>query len=194
MTAWELPSHALIGGKSYRLHCDYRDVLEIFSYFEDPDLPEYLKWKIAVALFFEEKIPEDRLQEAMDYMAVFLRGGYREQEKMAPKLLDWEQDAAVIVADVNKVAGQDIRALPFVHWWTFLSWFHAIGEGQLSTLVSIREKIRKGKKLENFEKEYYREHKTMVYLKPRYSQQEKEQRQMLQKLLDGSENQKRMNF
>ena len=34
----------------------------------------------------------------------------------------------------------------------------------------------------------------MVDLKPRYSQQEKEQRQMLQKLLDGSENQKRMNF
>lgn len=186
MTAWELPVSTQIGGKTYKLHGDFRDILEIFSYFEDPDLPEYLKWKIAVALFYEGTIPEDHMQEAMEYLAAFLRGGHQEQEKPAPKLLDWEQDAAVIVADVNKVAGQEIRALPFVHWWTFLSWFHAIGEGQLSTLVGIREKLRKGKKLEQYEKEYYREHKQMVDLKPHYSRQELERQQILQKLLDGS--------
>ena len=177
----------MLGERKYQLHADFRDVLEIFSYFEDPDLPEYLKWKIAVALFYEGTIPEEQMQQAMEYLAFFLRGGQREQEKPTPKLLDWEQDAAVIVADVNKVAGQEIRALPFVHWWTFLSWFHAIGEGQLSTLVGIREKLRKGKKLEPFENVYYREHKQMVDLKPRYSRQDLEQRQRLQKLLDGRE-------
>ena len=148
MTAWELPQSAIFGGITYRLHTDYRDILEIFSYFDDPDLPEHLKWRIALALFYREEIPKAYLQEAMVFLADFLRGGRQEDEKPAPKLLDWEQDGSVIVAEVNNIAGQEIRSLPYVHWWTFLSWFHSIGEGQLSLLVGIREKLRKGKKLE----------------------------------------------
>ena len=42
MSVWQLPVHAVIGGICYPLHADYRDVLEIFSYLEDPDLPEFL--------------------------------------------------------------------------------------------------------------------------------------------------------
>lgn len=185
MTPWQLPMQAVFGGESYLLHGDFRDILEIFFYFEDPDLPEYLKWQIALALFYDRQIPEGHLQEAMEFLADFLCGGRRDGEKPAPKLLDWEQDGAVIVAEVNKVAGQEIRALPFVHWWTFLSWFHAIGEGQLSTLVGIREKLRKGKKLEPHEKEYYHAHKTSVELKKRYSQQELQEQERLKKLLEG---------
>lgn len=183
MSPWELPTQAVLGGKVYQLHTDYRDVLEVFSYFEDPDLPEYIKWRIALALFYDGEIPQPYLQEAMEFLADFLCGGRRDGEKPAPKLLDWEQDAAVIVAEVNKVAGQEIRALPFVHWWTFLSWFHGIGEGQLATLVSIREKLRRGKKLEPYEKEYYREHKAAVDLQVRYSREELAQKQALEKLL-----------
>ncbi len=185
MTPWQLPVEAVFGGKVYKLHSDYRDVLEIFSYFEDPDLPESLKWRIAVALFYEEQIPQRHLQEAMEFLADFLRGGSKEPEKPGPKLLDWEQDGAAIVAEVNKVAGQEIRSLPFVHWWTFLGWFHGIGEGRLSALIGIREKLRKGKKLEPYEKEYYREHKGEVDLKVRYSRREKEEQEALERLLSG---------
>ena len=188
MTPWSLPGEAVIGGVTYEIHADYRDILEIFSYMEDPDLPAFLKWQIALALFFEEKIPEAHLQEAMQYLSDFLTAGCPEQEKPAPKLLDWEQDASVIVAEVNKVAGQEIRGLPFVHWWTFLAWFHGIGEGQLSMIVGIREKLRKGKKLENYEKAFYREHKHRVDLKTRYSRQELEEQEKLNRLLaEGSE-------
>ena len=173
----------MFGGVSYPIHSDYRDVLEIFSYFDDPDLPEYLKWRIALALFYEGEIPEAHLQEAMVFLTEFLKGGRQDAERAAPKLLDWEQDAGVIVAEVNKVAQQEIRAMPYVHWWTFLSWFHGIGEGQLSLLVGIREKLRKGKKLEPHEKDYYREHKAQVDLKKRYSREELAQKQALEKLL-----------
>lgn len=183
MNPWQLPMQAVIGGRQYPIHPDYRDVLEVFSYFEDPDLPDYVKWRIALALFYEGDIPREHLQEAMAFLADFLSGGRQEQEKPAPKLLDWEQDGAVIVAEVNKVAGQEIRAMPFVHWWTFLAWFHGIGEGQLSTLVGIREKLRKGKKLEPHEKEYYHAHKSAVDLKVRYSREEQQTRERLQKLL-----------
>lgn len=183
MTGWELPTSAVIGGKSYQLHADYRDVLEIFLYLDDPDLPEYLRWQIALALFFEEKIPQAHRQEAMEYLAAFITCGRTENNKPGVKLLDWEQDAPMIVADVNKTAGQEIRALPFVHWWTFLSWFNAIGEGQLSTVVSIREKLLKGKKLDKWERDFYRENKQLVDMKKRYSSQELEEQARLKKLL-----------
>lgn len=184
MAAWALPVSAVIGGKSYAIHADYRDILEIFTYLEDPDLPEFLRWQIALALFFEEEIPQQHQQEAMEYIVRFINCGANVSEQPGPKLLDWEQDAAMIVADVNKAAMQEIRALPFLHWWTFMAYFHAIGEGQLSTVVSIREKLRKGKKLESWEKTFYRENKQRVDLPKRYSKEEKEEQTRLNHLLD----------
>jgi len=183
MIPWELPCRAVIDGKRYGLHSDYRDILEIFSYFKDPDLPEYLKWQIAVALFYDAPVPDSCFHEAVLFLADFLWGGRMTLETPGPKLLDWEQDAAVIVAEVNKVAGREIRAMPYVHWWTFLSWFHGIGEGQLSALVRIRNKLYKGEELEKWEKAYYRAHRSAVELKPQYSRQELEERNRLQKLL-----------
>ena len=41
-----------------------------------------------------------------------------------------------------------------MHWWTFISYYMGIGEGGLATVVSIRDKIIKGKKLEKYEKEF----------------------------------------
>lgn len=184
LRGWDLPTRAQISGREYNLHCDYRDILEIFSYFQDPDLPEHLRWRIALALFYEEEIPEEHRQEAMAYLTKFLNGGEDTPQAPAPRLLDWQQDAQVIVADINKVAGQEIRSLPFVHWWTFLSWFHAIGEGQLSTLIALRQKLHKGKKLEDWEKAYYRENKHRVDLKKRFSTEELAQREKLQAMLE----------
>ena len=182
MQLWKLPVTARLGEQEYSLHTDYRDILEIFSYLEDPDLPERLRWQIAVALFFGEGVPEDQQEAAMAYLADFIRCGSTE-EKPAPKLLDWQQDAPAIIADINRVSGKEVRSLPYLHWWTFLSWFHAIGEGQVSCLVSIRDKLRRGKKLEGWEKEFYRENKQRVDLKPRYSRQEQTERQRLEQLL-----------
>ena len=181
--SWDLPTEAVIGGKRLSLHADYRDILEIFSYLDDPDLPEYLRWKIALALFYEGEIPPEDQQEAVTYLLTFLSCGKQENSKPGPKLMDWEQDAQMIVADVNKVAGQEIRALPFVHWWTFMAWFHAIGEGQLSTVVSIRDKLRRGKKLESWEKDFYRENKENVDLKKRYSSEELQEQARLEQIL-----------
>lgn len=182
MTPWKLPQTAKIGGTVYRLNTDFRDILEIMGYLEDPDKPEYLRWRIALALFYDGEIPAEHQQEAMEYLAEFISCGETDT-KAGPKLLDWEQDAQVIVADVNKVAGTEIRALPYLHWWTFLSYFHAIGEGQLSTLVSIRDKLRRGKKLEQWEKDFYRENKSRVDIKKKYSAEELAEQERLKKLL-----------
>lgn len=182
MNRWSLPTSATIGGVVYQIHADFRDILNIFRYMDDPDRPEYIRWRIAIALFYEGEIPQEYFQEAMEYLADFIACGNRDS-KPGPKLLDWEQDAQVIVADVNKVAGSEIRSVPFLHWWTFVSYFNAIGEGQLSTLVSIRDKLRRGKPLEKWEKEYYRKNKEIVDLKTRYSAEELAEQERLKKLL-----------
>ena len=169
MSQWNLPETAEIGGVVYPIHADFRDILEIFQYLDDPDQPEYIRWRIALALFYEGEIPEEDRQEAMAYLSAFLSCG--------------EQDAQIIVADVNKVAGTEIRALPFLHWWTFMAYFNAIGEGQLSTVVSLRDKLRRGKKLEKWEREYYQKNKARVDIKKRYSSEELEEQERLKKLL-----------
>ena len=184
MNIWDLPTAAQIGGKSYSIHTDYRDILNIFRYLDDPEEPEYVRWHIALALFYEGQIPPEHTGEAMEYLSRFLNCGDTKAAP-GPKLLDWEQDARVILSDVNKVAGQEIRALPYLHWWTFLAWFHAIGEGQLSSLIAIRQKLQKGQKLESWEQEYYRTNKAQVDLRKRYSAEELAEQERLQKLLGG---------
>ena len=181
---WQLPVQKNIGTQVFDLRADYRDVLKIFACLEDPDLPEYTRWLVALALFYQQPVIPENRQAAMEYLAWFLRCG-DDPGKPGPKLLDWQQDADAIIAGVNKAAGQEIRSLPFVHWWTFLSWFHAIGEGQLSTLVTIRDKLARGKRLEGWEKEFYRENKSRVDLKPRYSQEDLAEQERLKQLLNG---------
>ena len=55
--------------------------------------------------------------------------------------------------------------------------------GQLSALVSIRDKLVRGKKLEKWEQEYYRKNKDKVDLKKRYSAEELAEQERLKKLL-----------
>ena len=184
MTGWELPKQAVIGGKTYHLHTDFREILKIFSRLQDESYPEFVRWYVALALFYEEEIPEEDFSEAAAWFCRFINGGQEDIPNSDPKLLDWELDAQDIVADVNKVAGQEIRRLPYLHWWTFLGWFHSIGEGNLSTLVSIRDKLHRGKKLEPFEREYCRRNGNRVTLPKKYSASELAEQERLKALLD----------
>ena len=161
MDIWGLPRSACIGGTNYEINTDFRDVLEIIGYLTDSSRPEMLRWEIAVGLFFEGDIPDKHKPEAMKYLAEFISYDSQNQ-KPGPKLIDWAQDAPMIIGDVNKVAGTEIRAVKHLHWWTFLSYFYGIGEGQLSTVVSIRNKRKKGKKLEKWEEQYYRENRSKI--------------------------------
>ena len=179
---YRLPEKVQIGGCEYTLNTDFRVILQIFRCLEDRSLPEILQWRVALGLFYDSPVPAEHRAEAMEYLAGFLRGGQPEG-KPGAKLLDWQQDAGCIIAGVNAVAGCEVRALPKVHWWTFLSWFHAMPPGQLSTVVSIRDKLRRGKQLESWEKEFYRENKAAVELKRPETQADREEKHRLNQLL-----------
>ena len=161
MNAWGLPTTATIGGVKYEINTDFRDVLEIIQYLNDTSKNEYTRWRIALGLFFEGDIPDRYQEEAARFLSDFIAYDNK-GDKPGPKLMDWQQDSPMIIADVNKVAGKEIRAERYMHWWTFLSYFYSIGEGQLSQVVNIRSKRAKGKKLDKWEQEYYQEHREKV--------------------------------
>ena len=158
MISWGLPVAAEIGSREYPLNADFRDVLEIIEILQDNDRHERLRVLVALSLFFEdfEEMPQDDYPTAFEWMLHFIALDEPEDDHPHPKLIDWAQDRTIIAAEINKVAGTEIRSLEYLHWWTFIGYFNGIGEGQLSYIVSIREKLRKGKTLEKHEREFYR--------------------------------------
>ena len=157
---------AEIGGVTYTINPDFRDVLEIISILNDENRPNFLRWQIALGLFYNGEIPRRFQNRAMEYLSDFISYG-SDEKKPSPKLIDWDQDAQMILSDVNKVAGAEVRGMKFLHWWTFLSFFYSVGDGQLATVVSIRKKKRTGKKLEKWEETYYRENKARIDFRSR---------------------------
>lgn len=137
MSSWRLPTRLEVGGKAYPIHSDYRDILDILHRLNDASEPEFIRWRVALALFYEGDLPRSDYPEAMQKLADFLNCGQTLPRSPAPPLLDWEQDAPLIAADINKAAGCEVRALPYLHWWTFMAWFNSIGDGQLATLLRV---------------------------------------------------------
>lgn len=175
MNMWTLPEQVTVNGKNYHIHADYRDVLNIFAWLTDVEQPEPIRIYTALALFYEEfdQMPETDYREALQILCDFINCGEPEPVGPHPKCIDWQQDQPMIVADINRVSGCEIRSLPFCHWWTFIGWFNEIGDGQLATVVSIREKRRKGKKLSEWERDFYRNNRGKIEFKMKYSDSEK---------------------
>lgn len=164
MTSWSLPEVTVIGGTEYAINADFRDVLEVIEIMQDPERDAYTRMYVALALFYEDfdQMPKCCYREATEWMMDFIDLGEPDDGRPRPKTIDWVQDQMMIAAEVSKVAGTEVRTLEFLHWWTFIGYFYAIGEGQLSFIVSIREKLRKGKQLEKHEREFYRDNRARV--------------------------------
>ena len=173
---WGLPINAEIGGKVYPINSDFRDVLEVVEWLNKPDDDEMTRLYVALSLFYEqfESMPQSCYDEAVKWMMDFIALGEEDDVKRRPKLFDWEQDRNVIVSEINKVAGQEVRSLDFLHWWTFVGYFNCIGEGQFSMIVSVRDKIQRGKTLERYEREFYNRNRIRVDFKRKYTQEEDE--------------------
>lgn len=162
---YELPTTVTINETVYaiRNRGDYRMVLDCFQVLNDIELSETERIIAFLIIFYEDfndvesvlSLDEDTMSELIDNAFSFFNCG----QKNAPaetnyKTIDWEGDAQLISSAVNNVAGKEIRAESYLHWWTFMGYFNAVGESALSTVVGIRSKIAKGKKLEKYEQEF----------------------------------------
>ena len=122
MRAYELPTSLNINGVAYTIRTDFRAIIDILIAMNDPDLDQQAKTFIMLQILYEEwqNIPFEDLTEACQKACDFIDcGQVDDPNKPKPRLMDWEQDGDMIVPAVNKVAGKEIRAVPYMHWWTW---------------------------------------------------------------------------
>ena len=185
MNAYELPTSLCIGGASYDIRTDFRVVLDVLMAVNDPELDDEAKAIVMLQIMFVdvEQIPPEHLGEACQKVCEFIDCGQKEDGAPKPRLIDWQQDASMIVPAVNSVAHTEIRALPYLHWWTFLGYFMQIGEGLMSSVISIRQKKAKHAKLEKWEEDFYKENKALVDLKTVETEEQRAEKESILKWL-----------
>lgn len=169
-----LPESLSVSGEDYSIRTDYRNVLQTFEAFQDPDLEPAEKWIVAIYLIFEDFSCADDvihaaqdgfdLEEVQEQILWFISAGQPEKEIVELPVYDWKQDEQMIFSAINKVAGTETRFLDYLHWWTFLGYFNEIGEGTFSYIVGIRDKLNKHKKLEKHEREFVMKNKKLIKL------------------------------
>lgn len=186
MSAWELPTSLNISGVEYDIRSDFRAILDILTYFSDPTYETDEQWEICLDILYVdyEHMPYEHKQEAAQKASEFISCGMKESKRPQPRLMDWEQDAPIIIPAVNRVLGYECRAVEYMHWWTFIGAYMEIGESLFSNVVGIRSKKKKGKKLEKYEKDFYNENKEIIDLKIKHTAEEEATINRLNALLD----------
>ena len=159
---YDLQTAVEVGDKTFNIRNkgDFRMVLDCFEAINDSTLTEAERLISCCIIFYEDfnSIADllenmDILEQLQNEMIRFFNGGEDSVSGNAKqhRLIDWTKDSNLICSAINNVAKQEIRSLKYLHWWTFLGYYNAIGECPLTTIVSIRYKIAEGKKLEKYE-------------------------------------------
>ena len=143
---------------------DYRVVLQCFEAMNDSELSEDERVLASLLIFYNEfqdyddltQLDETTTNELVKSMYSFFNCNQPESigYDANKKLIDWDQDEHIIVAAINNVANTEVRSLDYLHWFTFMGYYLSVGESVLSTVVSIRDKIVSGKKLEDYERKF----------------------------------------
>ena len=162
-----LPITVDIEDRTYHIrnNGDYRVILECFDALNDVELSETERIISSIFIFCSDfdgvedvlYLDEEELTNLVEKMFDFMNCGEKKGgSKTDFKAIDWKEDEQLICSAINNVANIEIRSVEYCHWWTFMGYFFAIGESPLSTIVGIRNKIAKGKKLEKYESEFKR--------------------------------------
>ena len=183
MVEYELPTSVILNNTAHtiRNNGDFRMVLDCFKLLQDEELDDNERRLACLVVFYDELDGLDsiyklgNIEEATKQMFSFFNCNQESVGIKTPgKVVDWSRDALMIISAVNKVAGKEIRAEKYVHWWTFMSYYMAIGESSLATVINIRLKLLKGKKLEKFEREYVDENPDLFTRHDSYTQDEQD--------------------
>lgn len=160
---YSIPTSIEIDGVEYHIrnNGDYRVILDCFRALEDAELMPRERLLCSLIIFYEDFnsiediIKIKNVDEFVTKMYEFFNcGNQASGTKTNHKLIDWEQDEQIICSAVNTVANKEIRTEPYIHWWTFMGYYTAIGECPLSTIIHIRNKIVTNEKLEKYERKF----------------------------------------
>lgn len=177
--SWDLPIAVEIDGTEYKItnKCDYRMVLDVICALNDSELTEEEKIKTALYVFYEDLSECSNIEQAIKEMFKIISYGDDSEELKQEKqpLMNWQHDFPQIAPPVSRILGYDVRTPDrYTHWYTFLGGYMEIGECTFQNIISIRSKRRKGKKLEDWEQDFYKENKKMVDLPQNLTEEEKE--------------------
>lgn len=177
MSEYDLPVSVEIDGQQFKIreNCDYRIVLRCINALNDDDLTDEQKIQCAIIIFYEDYDLITNLQKAAEEMFRII--GYDEPQESGtqkPQLMDWNKDFRQLAPPISRIIGYDIRTPgKYTHWWTLVGGYMEIGECTFATIVSIRAKKQKGKKLEKWEEKFYREHYDQINLPTKFTEEEK---------------------
>ncbi len=180
-----LPKTIKIDDREYNIRSDFRDCLRIIEAYGDEELSLQEKHMVMLQILYKDYESIRDINEALEKGIWFLNCGDNitgvKEEK---PVYDWKQDEHMLFAAINRAAGCETRTLKYLHWWSFVSYFYEIGDGMFSTVVGIRSKQNKHKKLEKSEQEFYRRNKEMVDLKKKYTMEQREEMDRINEMLE----------
>ena len=161
---FSLPTTVTVAGREVPVRTDFRVVLEIFVMLADPSLSDTDKTEALLRMFYKER-PAD-IPAAVQAFRDFVdqkSGPAGKTPAARPSLINWSHDFPLMVGPINHVLGAECRSMPYLHWHTFLAAYMEISpDSVFSQTLRIREKLRSGKKLEKWEKEFFRRNPDLV--------------------------------
>lgn len=176
-----------------RDNCDFRIVLEVIQCLNDENLDDINKIKCSLYNFYKKiydeinssddiienisdwEISERDISLYIEMIKIINIGEIPDGKPVENKLMDWEHDFNNIIPPINRVLGYSVRDKQnYTHWWDFVGAYMEIGDCYFAQIVSIRNKIKKGKKLDEQDRQFYKEHKNEVDLPIALSRDEQE--------------------
>ena len=176
MSAWDLPITVQVAGRVFAIRSDFRAVLDALAALADPDLTQQEQYIACLQILYPrwKELPD--ANAALRAAFTFINEGKEdEQQGFRPRLVDWEQDAALIAPAVDKVLGYSCRRCGYLHWWEFL--------GAFAQVASIRNKRAHGKMLDKSEQEFARENAAIIKIHAAESAEDKAEKERLLDLL-----------
>lgn len=165
-----LPTSLTVQGVAYDIRTSYQVVLSLLEVLNDPEFTDLEKAVATIETLFIDWESIRDYKEAVEQCMWFIDMGQPPNGKKSARLVDWEKDYHYIIAPVNRVLGFECRAVPDLHWWTFMSAYMEIGgDCTFSQIVNLRSKLHKGKKLEKHEREWLRQNRDLVMLPQKYT-------------------------
>lgn len=174
---WYLPTTVKTHDINFNIRneCDYRIVLDVINVIEDKDFTADEIAECTLMLFYENieqlnEIEDDiERSEALQYLfeemfKIINLGEVSAEKNTKPAIMNWSKDFKLLVSPISRVIGYDVRKPEHTHWWTFVGAYMEIGDCSFANIVSIRNKRYKGKKLEKWEEEFYRENRELIDL------------------------------
>lgn len=174
MSGYELPTALTVGDHEYAIRSDYRPALDVLQALGDVELSDAEKALVVLQVLYEDfgEMAQEDYTEALREALRFLNGGQEDEGAPSRRLMDWRQDLPLVIPPINRVLGAEVRAVEYLHWWSFLAAYQEVGDCLFAQVVRIRDKKARGKTLDKADHEFYRRNRHLVDFKVEHTEAE----------------------